>query len=282
MNSSAIKAHGGKAYLASKIIELMPFHDRYCEAYVYSGAVLFAKKYENTAEWINDINGQVTNFWQVLADSTAFKLFVRKVQCTEFGQERFQKAKERLKFDIQDEPFDWQAEVDEALAFFIVNRQSRQALGKDFATPTTRLRRGMNENVSAWLSAVDGLPWFHERLRRVEVWNENAVTFIDKLDKSSDTLFYLDPPYMKSVRSNAANEYGEFEMTDEQHIALLQYLNAGMRGKVIISGYPSPLYNNALRYDLGWRHVDIEIDNKASSADDKEIKIERIWMNYAI
>jgi hypothetical protein len=46
---------------------------------------------------------------------------------------------------------------------------------------------------------------------------------------------------------------------------------------VILSGYPNALYDKYLKR---WRILDIEIDNKASSAKQKPKMIERIWMNY--
>ena len=62
--------------------------------------------------------------------------------------------------------------VADALAFFVDCRQSRSGLMKGF-TPVTRsrTRREMNGNVSEWLSAVDGLPDVHARLRRVSSRN---------------------------------------------------------------------------------------------------------------
>lgn len=277
MLSKPIKRHGGKHYQAKHIIRLMPSHTRYCEAFFGSGAVLFAKEYEGVAEYVNDKDQALSNFWQVLRDKSASEEFIRMAQATPFSKQQFEESLSRLQdFSLTDCQISLYCALQGALDFFIVNRQSRQALGKDFATPTTRIRAGMNENVSAWLSAVDGLPEIHERLRRVEIWNEDAVTFIDKLDKSYDTFFYLDPPYVHDSRSTTS-EYGEYEMTLEQHRSMLQYLLRGMRGKVMISGYPNELYDSMLKE---WRVVDLEIDNKSSSSVVKEMKIERLWMNY--
>jgi hypothetical protein len=40
----------------------------------------------------------------------------------------------------------------------------------------------MNEQASSWLTAIDGLPEIHERLKRVVVLNEDAVTVIRRED----------------------------------------------------------------------------------------------------
>ena len=65
-------------------------------------------------------------------------------------------------------------------------------------------------------------------------------------------------------------------MTVDEHPRLLDGLK-WVKGKVLVSGYPSKLYDDALK---GWERVDFTIDNKASSAKKKPIQTERIWMNY--
>jgi hypothetical protein len=49
--------------------------------------------------------------------------------------------------------------VPSAVNFFVRCRQSMAGRMRDFATLSrTRVRRGMNEQAAAWLSAVEGLP----------------------------------------------------------------------------------------------------------------------------
>lgn len=271
--SSPIKRHGGKAYLASKIRALFPPHTRYCEPFFGSGAVLFSGDGEGVAEYANDLDYELSHFWQVLSDVELWNEFFDKAQMTPFSKPHFIGSKFRLALERLQPSSD---PVGAALAFFIRNRQSRQALGKDFATPTTRLRRGMNEQVSAWLSAVDGLPEFHQRLRRVEIRCQPALDFIRELD-GPETLFYCDPPYMHETRSTT-KEYGEYEMSEQDHAKLLIVLSE-IKGKFCLSGYRSKLYDQAA-IDYKWRRVDFEIPNQASSAKTKERKAESVWMNY--
>jgi DNA adenine methylase len=228
--SSAIKRHGGKAYLAKRLIELMPQHTRYCETHFGSGAVLFQKPCEGVAEFVNDIDRELLNFWQVLRDTPDRML--RYLWATPFSPDSFSAAVSNLASDDR---------VRRATGFFIRNRQSRQALGKSFATPTRRIRRGMNEQVSAWLSAVEGLPEVHARLKRVEIRCQDAVKFIEELD-SPETLFYCDPPYVQETR-NCPQAY-EHEMSFEDHEMLLAVLGQ-IEGKFLLSGYPHWLYEAA-------------------------------------
>lgn len=266
MLTQPIKRHGGKHYLADWIISHMPPHTRYVEPYFGGGSVLLRKPCEGVAEFAGDADGELANFWTVLASPALFGRFYRIVQAIPLGKPAFEWAKAQ----------DGGGIVTRAVAFFVRSRQSRQGLLKDFMTPSSRRRRGMNENVSAWLTAVDGLAEVHARLLRVEVRNDPALKLITELD-STTTLFYLDPPYLHETRSSVG-EYGLLEMTELDHKLLLDALN-DIEGKFILSGYPSKLYDfvGEMR---GWRRVEREIDNKASSGKVKAKKTECLWMNF--
>lgn len=267
--SAPIKWHGGKSYLAKRIIAMMPEHTHYVEPFFGGGAVLLRKPaelVEGHSEVINDIYGDLINFWKVLQSEELFESFQRQVTMTPFSQSAFDEA---MKSDNADP-------VVRAHAFFVRYRQSRQGTGHGFATLSrTRVRRGMNEQVSAWLSAVEGLPAAHERLRRVVIMNSPAINLLRSED-GPQTLFYCDPPYVAGTRS--LPDIYQFEMSDEEHETLLQRLG-GLQGKFLLSGYPHPMYESAAN-EFGWNRVDFSIDNKASSHKTKEKKTECIWFNF--
>ena len=75
------------------------------------------------------------------------------------------------------EGLDREAEgVLDAKQLFIRYRQSRQGIGKEFGTLSrSRTRRGMNEQVSAWLGSIDGMPDACERLQRVVLLKEECL-----------------------------------------------------------------------------------------------------------
>ena len=264
--STPLKWHGGKHYLAAKIVAMMPPHTRYLEAFAGGLSVLLNKPCDGVAEWANDLNGELTNFWQVLRDNP--EPLLRSLNSTPLSQVEFANATSAGGYGVHP--------IACATAFFIRMRQSRQGLGKDYCTPTVRTRRGMNENVSAWLSAVEGLPAIVERLKRVEIWNRPAVDAIAKLD-GPELLVYADPPYLHETRSSTG-EYGAFEMSRDDHVALLECL-AAMRGLFVLSGYHSPLYDE-FAAGRGWRCVQFDLPNNASGARLKQRKTECIWTNF--
>ena len=114
----------------------------------------------------------------------------------------------------------------------------------------------MNEQVSAWLNVIEGLPDVHQRLRSVVILNQNALDVIRKQD-GEHTLFYCDPPYLHETRT-ATGAYAH-EMTVPQHRELLDVL-ANIQGKFMLSGYPSDLYAQWEK-KYGWKRHDYLIDN---------------------
>ena len=68
---------GGKTKLASKIVAYFPEHARYVEPFMGSLAVLLAKpKHTSAIEIVNDLHGELVNFFIVLRDKP--KEFVRQ------------------------------------------------------------------------------------------------------------------------------------------------------------------------------------------------------------
>src|SRR5205814_1453106 len=151
-----------------------------------------------------------------------------------------------------------------AVAFFVGCRQSLAGRMQGFTALTrTRTRRRMNGNVSEWLNAVDGLPQVHDRLRRVCIENLPALDLIRRED-GLNTLFYCDPPYLHDTRT-APDAYGDFEMTEADHAELLAVLRA-CKGKVMLSGYPSALYEKELKV---WTRHDFDLPNNAAGGEAK-------------
>jgi DNA adenine methylase len=266
-----LKTHGGKAAhhgkLARRIVELMPPHLQYVEPFAGGLAVLLAKDPEDVAEVVNDLNGDLTNFWRVLQDVAAFERFYRIVEAVPFSETEWTEAVACLA--VKTDP------VPRAVAFFIACRQSLAGRLKGFATLTpTRTRRGMNEQVSAWQTAVAGLPTVHRRLLRVAVRHGDALDVICQQDNAA-TVFYCDPPYPHQTRTST-DAYGAFEMTEDDHRRLLALLRT-VQGKVILSDYPSPLYDGLL---ADWNHHDFDVPNHASGGKSKRRMTERLWCNF--
>jgi len=261
-----LKWHGGKHYLAPKIVALMLPHIHYVEPYAGGLSVMLAKDPEGVSEVANDLNGPLTGFWQCLMNPDLFEQFHRHVSAMPFSEALFDNAMAAVKGDL----------VSDAAAFFVCCRQSMAGRMKDFAPLSrTRTRRGMNEQASAWMTAVDGLPAVHARLRRVAILNRPALEVIRQQD-GPDTLFYLDPPYLHETRATTG-EYAH-EMSADEHEELLTTLRQ-IKGRFLLSGYRSDLYSNFER-DCGWTRHDFELPNNSAGGKSKRRMVECVWCNF--
>jgi len=269
-----LKWHGGKHYLAPKIIALMCPHTHYVEPYFGGGCVLLAKDPEGVSEVVNDIYYELANFWGALQHPESFAELSRRLSCVPFSQAEWEGSKK----EMEDCKVRLDGMTGMAVAFYIRCRMSMSGRMKDFAPLSrTRTRRGMNEQASAWMNAVDGLPEVHARLRRVAILNQPAVDVIRKQDGPA-TLFYLDPPYLHETRATIG-EY-EHEMTREDHAELLGVLG-GIKGKFLLSGYDSELYREA-ELSRGWHRIAFNLPNNAAGGEMKRRMEEVVWANYDI
>lgn len=88
----------------------------------------------------------------------------------------------------------------------------------------------------------------------------------------TEELVYCDPPYLLKTRTSPDRYRYRFEYRDEDHIALLDILR-DLPCKVMLSGYPSQLYDTALK---GWSSVQIQVMNQAG------VRTEKVWYNFQI
>lgn len=280
--SNPLKWHGGKWYLAPKIIGLMPPRCRkpnapdptdsgwlhYVEPYAGGLSVLLALNPTGISEVVNDLNANLINFWSVLAGEATFPRFVHKAMATPFSELAWEQAHFRRKIEART--------TEDAVDFFVHCRQSLAGRMDSFAPLTrNRTRGGMNEQASAWLGAIDGLSAVHARLKRVVILNRDALDVIRQQD-GPRTLFYLDPPYLHSTRATTG-EYAH-EMTEEQHGELLNVLHK-IQGRFLLSGYRSNLYDR--KADIaGWQRHDFDLPNNASGGQSKRRMTECVWCNF--
>jgi DNA adenine methylase len=267
--NSPLKWFGGKSLYADWIHGLAP-QDYTHRLIPYAGALgeLWNWPCEGVSETVNDANNLLVNFYWVLKWHP--ESFREAMALTPFSEHEFNTSWQLLQ-SWKEYPIKVPM-LSLAVAYYVVNRMSRAGLGRGYAVPTKRLRRGMNENVAAWLTAVDGLNDCIERLSRVEIRCMDALLFIRKYDHEK-ALFYCDPPYLPEVRSSTG-EYGLHEMTVDDHVLLLKVLST-IKGKFMLSGYHSYLYDNTA-LDNGWRSSELVVPNRSGRGHETEV----VWMNY--
>lgn len=257
-----VKWHGGKHYLSRLIIDQFPEHHTYVEPFGGAASVLLNKE-PSLVEVYNDLDIRITRLFRVLRDQG--EEFRRRVSLTPYSEVEFHQALEPALDDVE------QARRD-----FVRWRQSLGGRGTSFSFTLHRVRRSMADVVSGYLSAIDEqLPLIIERLRTVEIVSRTAIEVISKWD-SENTLFYCDPPYVHSTRQENSREVYGYEMTEDEHRELADCLHS-CKGRVVLSGYPSPLYEELYS---DWWQLEIDIANHAAGGKKKSREVECVWFNY--
>lgn len=118
-----------------------------------------------------------------------------------------------------------------------------------------------------WANYPACLEAFTRRFQGVVVENKDALDLIRQLD-GAETLFYVDPPYLPETRDRGV-DYAH-ELTEQQHHDLAHVLR-NVSGMVVLSGYPSVLYDNLYS---GWHKV-----SRVSLSDGAKTRTEVLWVN---
>ncbi|WP_126975590.1 DNA adenine methylase [Frigidibacter oleivorans] len=250
-----VRYHGGKVRMARHIVGLCPPHDCYVEPFGGGAAVLLAKP-RSKLEVYNDLDGDMVTLFRVLRDDT--EALAAAVALTPFAREEHQISYQPATSDLE--------------------RARRVLIRSHFGHGSSGIHRatgfraaGMRSGtlpVHGWMTLPLTIREAAERMRGVVIEQRPAVQVMQAHD-GANTVHFVDPPYLPETR-DAGRDY-RHEMTREDHVALLDCL-LGLRGAVILSGYASALYDDAL---TGWRRI--EIDTHADRAAERT---EVFWCNF--
>lgn len=246
---------GGKQGLAPLITSLMDQHDHYVEPYFGGGSVLFAKP-PASMETVNDIDGYLVTFWRVLRDhphELAWAAGMTPHSRAEFTATRHVGA---------------ESDIEVARRVWVNLTQGRAArptrTGWRYVV-TDAAKHSLPDYLDGYIGRlIDSA----SRLRGVSIEQRDGVDVIRAYD-APGTCLYVDPPYLGSTRGRET--LYAHEMPDhESHERLLDALT-DCRSQVILSGYASPLYDDALS---GWERIEAPVRDQASRK-----RVEVLWVN---
>lgn len=265
INRPLLRYHGGKWRLSSWIIRFFPRHRIYVEPFGGAASVLLQKP-KSAVEVYNDLDCEVVNLFQVLRDRELADRLFYQIMLTPYSRVEFLSA-----WGKTDDP------VEKARRTII-----RAQMGFCSAGATKGSTGFRSDSSRSYTTAMDDwyrypacLPPIIDRLRSVQIENRDALAVIEQHD-SAETLFYIDPPYMHGTRvMNGSTQYYQHEMTDGDHVRLLDMVSK-LKGMVILSGYHSDLYDDAL---VGWGRF--EKKSAAAAHRGTAMRTEVLWINEA-
>jgi DNA adenine methylase len=257
--------YGGKYSHLDFILPNLPEDaEHFCDVFGGSAAVIINRK-PAPVETYNDLDSELVNFFKVLRENC--EDLIKLISLTPFSREELIKA---CQYELN------LSEIERARRFYVRARQTRTGLAQTssegrWAHCVLTSRAGMAGAVSRWLGAIDGLPEIVQRLQRIQIENAPALEVIERYD-TKETLFYLDPPYVHDSRGDI-KAYGN-EMSDLEHIELASLLHS-IKGKAVISGYRTPLYDELFH---NWLRIDAPVKICNSSKGERQ---ESLWLNFS-
>ena len=263
-----VKAHGGKYYLARKIVPILldvrAKVSEYLEPCAF-GASVFLAMPRSQREILSDINPDVVALWNVLSQEQSASALTERLAGIPYSQAAFEAA----------QPRDDETDLDQAVRFLVRCRFSRGGLGTSFAW-SERTRGGKPGDENAWDTfRANELPRIIARARGVKVTKDPCWWTVWESRHRIGRLIYADPPYMPHTRS-AKSAYGPYEMTPLHHFWLVAALRAHS-GPAAISGYRCDQYD---RWLSDWRRVDFDMPNNAGQSRRKQRRRESLWINW--
>lgn len=250
-----VRYHGGKVRLADRIVGLFPSHETYVEPFGGGAAVLLAKP-RVKLEVYNDLDGDMVALFRALRDRPGD--LAAAIALTPFAREEHQEAAKETADDVE-----------RARRVLI---RSHFGHGSSGIHRTTGFRAaGLRDGalpVHGWLTMPETIRVAAERMRGVVIERRPAVQVMQAHD-GAKTVHYVDPPYLPETRDKG-RDY-RHEMTVSDHEELLRVVR-DLRGSVVLSGYASSLYDEALH---DWRRIEIK-----TRADRAAERTEVLWCNF--
>ena len=255
-----LRYYGGKWRLAPWIISYFPPHRVYVEPYCGAASVLLRKP-KSKVEVLNDQHERLVSLFQVLRDPDTARQLRENLKYTPCSMVEYMEARERCADPLED-----------ARRMIILGQQAHGSTGAAGGKKSgwrRGVRRFSPSSADCWARLWKQVGRWSARLRAVYLESSEALDVIRRYD-STDTLFYIDPPYLASTRNNA---YGyAHELSDQGHKELAEALQT-IQGKAIVSGYPSALYKDEL-------YKDWHVESHEARTDKGGYALEYLWMNF--
>lgn len=263
-----LRYHGSKFRMAPWIIGFFPEHQTYCEPFA-GGAGVLVRKAPSELEIYNDLDSDAVNFFRVLCDKALRLQLAELLSLTPFSREEYSDC-----FEPSDIPVE-RARRFVARAFFGFGSHSHNIdnITNGFRTARTDGKGSkLHSYATEWVGIPDAILKVAARFETVTVEQLSAFVCIPKYD-GPKTLFYVDPPYVRSSRKDNTKGYAH-EMSDHDHHQL-SWLLHNSKARIVLSGYDTQLYRGLYS---GWHREQTEV--MANGQWGAVPRTEVLWMNF--
>jgi DNA adenine methylase len=253
--------YGGKQQLATRILGMIPEHRIYCEPFCGGAAIFFAKE-PSKVEVINDTNGEIINFYEVLKRD--FPALEQEIKMSLLSRKQHRQA-----WVIYENP-DMFGRVKRAWAvWMLANFSYGCMLNGGFGYDRVgKYGKKMSNKLAAFTED------FTIRLRRTQIECRDALWIIQSRD-TPDSFFYCDPPYVGA-------DQGHYDgYMQEDFDALLKLLES-IKGKFLLSSYRNKSLKEFAERN-SWYKLEFEMASSMTHGKgNSSKKVEVLTANYPI
>lgn len=243
-----------------------PPHRIYVEPFGGAAGVLMQKP-RAYSEVYNDLDEEMVNLFRVMQNAGLRRQLVELLAFTSYARAEFEQA-----WELADDP------VERARRLIIRAQMGFGSAGATKGSTGFRIdsKREYETAQHVWAQYPANLAAVGLRITGVLIENRPAIEILSGHD-TPDTLFYVDPPYVHETRcrKGGAGRAYRHEMDEADHRELLEALQS-VRGMVILSGYPHPLYDDVLH---GWERRTTKA--RISAGRGTATRDEVLWLNPA-
>ena len=223
---------GGKRAIAKPIIALFPKHTTYVEAFA-GGAQVFFRKEPSEVEILNDLDGEIVNFYRVCQQH--YEELIRYFRFVVISRDWHRLLKSTDPKTLTD--------IQRAARYLYLLKDSYGGLVRNLNYHWS-VTQAPSFNLERLPETIEEA---HKRLARVQIECLPYEGMLKKFDRPT-TLFYLDPPYFGRKLYNYNLEPKEFAKLAERL--------RGLRGKFVLSLNDVPEVR-ALFRDFSIRKIDL-------------------------
>lgn len=255
---------GAKVRMAPWIIERIPAHEHFIESCAGSAAVMAAKP-PSLFETVNDVYGEVVNFFRVLRSPDQCASLIDRVSFTPYARSEFLDAASPV-----DDP------VDRAWGFF-VRMQMAVVPGRSGWSYSVNGASARKANKPGrWATMPEHLKAMSRRFDRVQVTDWPILELLDRFD-SAGVLHFVDPPYLEESRPKSMGASSAYVCDAFDHAAFVRAAQATKHADVLVVHYPHPMFDEGPWERIGDYESHKNIPNSETEVGGRSVAVERLY-----
>ena len=272
----AFRGHGAKWVLRKWLNGFLNVpHESFVEPFCQTASILLTRP-RSSIEVINDLNGDVTNFFEVLRSNRHELIY--QIQLTPWAIEEYRKC-----WEPSNDP------LERARRFYARSHMSMRMATSQQKNPgfrrqkrlSTKSGNGRMSHAPNTFKDISHLWLIADRLLGVQIENGKAQWVIKTYDEPT-AIQFCDPPYPHVVRKRRDDYAKGCEMSDREHEDLLSQLKKS-KSMIAISSYRKAIQSKKTVYNEIYLDMLSDWEMHTKTTDSQNSKREEVvFLNPAL